>query len=72
MQAVGNVIPDVTALYTGFRSIFSHVLANADDDLRLRWMTLENSLNLPYIVSFPSMRQVARLVQGELSYLVLQ
>eukprot|EP00975_Prorocentrum_lima_P057302 12018417-Prorocentrum_lima.AAC.1 len=64
--------PDVTVLYTGFRSIFSYVLLNADDKLRLRWVSVENSVNLPSVVSFQSMREVATFVEGELSFLALQ
>ena len=64
--------PDGTILYTAFRSIFSNVFIGAGSNLQLRWMNLENNLSLPHIVSLESMQEVARFVEGELSYLVTQ
>ena len=64
--------PDVTVLYTALRSIFSNVFAQAGSNLQLRWMNLENNLNLPHVVTFESMREVAKFAEGELSFLALQ
>ena len=35
-------------------------------------MSLENSLNLPHVVTFSAMRQVAAFAEGELSFIALQ
>ena len=41
-------------------------------NLQLRWANLENQLGLPQVTTFSAMRTVARFVEGELSYMVLQ
>ena len=69
---LGLAVPDVTILYAAFRSIFSNILTSAEDNLKLRWMCLENNLNLPHMVSFQAMREVAKFAEGELSFLALQ
>ena len=40
--------------------------------MKLRWMCLENSLNLPHAITLESMKQVANFAEGELSYMALQ
>ena len=64
--------PDVTVLYTAFRSIFSNVLAAANSNLQLRWMNLENDLGLPHVITIEKMYRVAEFVDGELSFLITQ
>ena len=49
--------PDPSILYTSLRSIFSKVRETADDNLRLRWICLENSLNLPQVVTIQAMKK---------------
>ena len=59
-------------MYTALRSIFSNVFTGADENLKLRWMILENNLHLPHVITLEAMREVARFAEGELSYLAMQ
>ena len=69
-KELGMSPPDISVLYTAFRSIFSNVLATAGSNLQLRWMNLENKLNLPYMITHEAMYEVASFVEGELGFLV--
>ena len=60
VRALGMSFPDVTVLYTAFRSICSNVFTNAGDNLRLRWMQLENDFGLPQVVTFDAMQRAAQ------------
>ena len=71
-RELGMSAPDVTVLYTAFRSIFSNVLAAANSNLQLRWMNLENDLGLPHVITIEKMYRVAEFVDGELSFLITQ
>ena len=64
--------PDVSILYTAMRSIFSAVFEGADENLRMRWICLENAHNLPQVVTFASMKKVAEFAEGELAFMALQ
>ena len=54
------------------RSIFANAQHQGDEHLKLRWMTLENSLNLQHVITFDAMRQVASFAEGEFSWLSIQ
>ena len=69
---LGMSSPDVTVLYTAFRSIFSNVFAVANSNLQLRWMNLENELGLPYVITFDKLYKVAEFVDGEIAFMITQ
>ena len=71
-RELGMSAPDVSVLYTAFRSIFSNVLAGANSNLQLRWMNLENDLGLPHVITIEKMYRVAEFVDGELAFLITQ
>ena len=64
--------PDVTILYTAFQSIFSNVFDGATGAMQLRWLQLQNELNLPQVITHDKMMRVASFAQGELQYMVIQ
>ena len=50
-------LSDLTVLHTAIRSIFSGVVEHVEDNLKLRWMMLENELNLPMVITVESMKR---------------
>ena len=70
-HALNMQFPDVSILYTAMTSIVSAVFGNVDDNMRLRWITVHNSLNLPQVVTVPNMKTVAEFAERELACMAL-
>ena len=52
--------------------MFTAVFEQSGDNLRLRWIMLQNSLNLPQVIDHASMKKVAEFAEGELAFMALQ
>ena len=64
--------PNVTLSYRAMASIFTNVFDKAEPQLHHRWISLQNDLGLPHLITAETLKKVSAFAESELGALILQ